>query len=1279
MALEDLCFLCLLSLGLSALSVQADKSHSVELSCSAGPVQVVLEPTHSLVLDCNLAAVDQPVNVSWVRDGVPVVDSEGLRVLPNGSLAILPALQEGRAQERSLEGGYTCVSANAFGALSSRTVLVQLSGLSRFLQHPEPQLVPVGGAVRFECHVDGLPPPLITWEKDQGPLPSHPRFISLPNGVLQVVGVQEEDAGVYRCVATNSARKRYSQDATLTIVPGPPAGLEEVVIVAPPRNTTVVVGKMTVMECMAQAHPTPYVSWIRQDGKPVATDLVVLSTNLMIADTQPHHAGVYVCRANKPKTREFVTAAAELRVLAPPTIFQTPETVSLSRGNTARFVCNSSGEPPPTLRWLKNGEPIQSNGRVKTQSPGILLINQIGLDDAGYYQCIAENSLGTACATAKLSVIVREGLPSAPHIVSAQPTSSSTMLLSWERPEHNNDQIIGFSVHYQKAVGSDNMEYQFAVNNDTTDFHVKDLQPNTAYTFYVVAYSPMGASRTSTSVTVHTLEDVPSASPQLSLLSTSPTDIRVMWQPLSVELSRGSVTQYRIDYCALEEDQVYSLEVAGNETQVTLHGLHPNKLYRVRIAAGTRAGFGAPSEWTLHRTPERYNHTMVLFAPTELKVRAKMDSLHVTWQPPANHAQITGYKLYYQEVELEDPANEENPESARGGGLEGTTIRLRKKAKHYDITGLAPDQLYEVRVRAFNKHTDGYAAVWKGRTERAPVTVGEPALRSLPPLPPTGIQATANSSTSIWLRWEKPRFSTVRIINYTVRCSPSGVKNASLVSYYTSNAQEILVGTLKPFMRYELAVQSHAQGVDGPFSKVVEESTLPDRPSTPPAELQVRPLNPHAVFVRWRPPLEPNGIIVEYNILYSENSSQPDNLWSSLSREGNTFSTEVEGLQSATRYFFKMGAKTVVGAGPFSSVKDVHTLPETAEPGLLDIHSVTGIIVGVCLGLLCILLCMCVSFRSSKGRDTPGGLDSRGSSALSSQYRKGRSAPVAVPDCHELETLMSPRPEDTTLPLTEATEVTEEQSLMGSRPAEESLNLSLEPKSAWNGSVSRNWTNNITSYRDTITEGSPVLGNGSMGMVTKTHTEKPLEPPTPDSSKSEVKNKVFPAMASNQVEAEVIVHSELSEPEGEWGDESEGSCHLSHSDGTPPATEQLPRAPAAAEPDSQDSQEPTPKVLTNHKEANGDISGEGVGYPAPLNSDRWERGKLEPSQGNGLTNGFHSPENHVPAENRDSLQPSSRRFTPGKGLLLHPQEAPSQHAASGLINSTSTAHSYLHP
>lgn len=52
------------------------------------------------------------------------------------------------------------------------------------------------------------------------------------------------------------------------------------------------------------------------DGKPISTDVIVLGrTNLLITSAQPRHSGVYVCRANKPRTRDFATAAAELRIL----------------------------------------------------------------------------------------------------------------------------------------------------------------------------------------------------------------------------------------------------------------------------------------------------------------------------------------------------------------------------------------------------------------------------------------------------------------------------------------------------------------------------------------------------------------------------------------------------------------------------------------------------------------------------------------------------------------------------------------------------------------------------------------------------------------------------------------------------------------------------------------------------------------------------------------------------------------------------------------------------
>ncbi|XP_051756905.1 immunoglobulin superfamily DCC subclass member 4 isoform X2 [Ctenopharyngodon idella] len=1197
MAVENIWFFCLLSLGYCGLSVQ-EKPVSVELSCGAGPVHVVLEPDHPLLLDCHLGASEPPLNVTWLRDGAVLSESQTIRPLPNGSLLISPSSTDGQTPA-GVEGGYSCLSTSSTGALTSRALTLHLASLSHFLQDPEPQVVPIGGTARFECYVDGLPTPSITWEKDQAPLPApaepleSSRYISLPNGVLQILGVSKEDEGLYRCVAFNSASKRFSQDASLTVSPGL-SQESEVVIVAPPRNSTVVMGRPAVMECMAQGEPKPFVSWSRQDGKPISTDVVVLATNLVIPDTRSHHAGVYVCRANKPKTRDFVSSPAELRVLAPPVILQPPEAVSLSRGNTARFVCNSSGDPPPALRWLKNGEPVQSNARVKTQNPGVLLINQLRLDDAGYYQCIAANSLGTACATAKLSVIVREGLPSPPRHVSATPHSSTSALLTWDPPEHNSDQIIGFSVHYQRTAGSDNMEYQFAVNNDTTELHVKELLPHTAYTFYVVAYSPIGASRPSQPVTVEMLEDVPSASPQLSLLSTSPTDIRVMWLPLSSQLSRGAIKRYRIDYRALEQ---------------------------------------------------------VLFAPTELKVRAKMHSLHVTWQPPPNHTQITGYKLSWWEVDGEELTNEEKPVINE----KIQQIKLRKRVKHHEVTGLAPDRLYEVKVWAFNKQTEGYPAVWKGRTEKL-TRVRTP--NSIPPLPPISIRARANSSTSIWLRWEKPHFSNVRIINYTIRCSPAGIRNASLVSYYTSSSQEILLGSLKPFTSYEIAVQSNGVDMSGPFSSTVEESTLPDRPSSPPMDMQLSALDSFSVLVSWRPPLEPNGVILTYWILYTGNISHPDHLWINLTHDGSVRNAEVQGLMSGTRYYFKMGACTEMGVGPYSPVKDVYTPPKKYE---LDIHAVTGIIVGVCLGLLCILFCMCVSFRNGKTRDVSGGLDS---SSLSPQYRKGaRPVPAAAPDCsdcHELETLMPSSAQDPNRTLTEPSE---EQSLMGNVGGTDD-GLS-ESKSAWNGSVSRNWANRITRYRDTITEDSSALINGA------------LEGPPSENSKSGHVERLY-SLSKNQVEAEVIVHSQLSNTTADQGPQSDmelclespSSQHPSPGDKETPST---PHPPCAHSEDNHETQSPSPtpsthisEVLSNH---NGPFES-GLSQPTVGGAK---------NQGVGLTNGFHSSK---PLRSKaETLENGAHRLCPTGKVLSSPglPASPSSFASSGLVHSTSGAHNYVYP
>ncbi|KAM4596581.1 immunoglobulin superfamily DCC subclass member 4 [Fundulus diaphanus] len=1245
MAVESTIWLfCLLSLYWGPS--KQGKPVSVELSCGAGPSHVVLELGTPLLLDCNLGSSDTPFNVTWFKDGqlLPQVPGDPLQHLTNGSLLLFSTSTDSHPLQ-NVEGGYSCVSASAIGALTSRTVNVQLASLSKFYQEPSPQTVTTGVSARFECQIEGVPTPVITWQKDKVTIADETRFVSLPNGVLHILEVTKADEGVYRCVASSSARKDTSIEARLTVTTGPLDTLNPVVIVVPPQNATVVLGHPAVMECMAQGQPKPLVSWSRQDGKPISTDVIVLATNLVIRDTRYHHAGVYVCRANKPKTREFVFASAELHVAAPPVIVQPPESVSLSRGSTARFLCNSSGEPLPVMHWLKNGQPIRSFRRMKVQSPGILLINQLALEDAGYYQCIAENRLGTACATAKLTVIVKEGLPSLPRHLTATPYSSTTVLLSWEKPEYNTDQIIAYSVHYQLAAGSDSQDSSFAVSNDTTEYLVRELLPHTAYTFFVVAYSPMGASPPSRTVTVEMLEDVPSAPPQLSVDSTSPTDIRLMWQPLSSQHSRGAVTRYRIDYSALDQmDTVFSVELRGNETQFTLRELRPNQVYQLRIAAGTVVGFGVPSEWVQHQTIVRSSpsdNSTVICAPSELKVRARVSTLNVTWQPSPNHTLVSGYKLSYRQAEADTH-----------------TIRLRKKARHHLLTGLVPDRKYEVRVWAFDKHKDGAAAVWKGRTDKIHGTRPRPP--PSPPLPPGSIQAMANSSTSIWLRWEKPRFINTRIINYTVRCSPAGTTNASMVTYYTSSSLEILLAGLKPFTHYELAVRSNGQYTTGPFSGTLKESTLPDRPSTPPEELQLSALDSSSVLVSWRPPLEPNGLVISYRILYTVNLSEPEHQWRNLSEDGGIFSAEVHGLSGGTQYFFKVGASTKVGPGPFSAVMDVWTPLLTYE---LDIHAVTGIIVGVCLGLICILLCMCFSFQNSKSRELSGGLNS---TVVTLQYRKGGCpAPAKVQECsdsHELETLMPPGTQESGQ---QPTNDPEEQSLMASsNPGEGEDGPSPEPKTAWNGSVSHNWVNRITRYRDTITEESPTLLNGALNMfITATAME--------------LDNHLCTSLCSNQVEAEVIVHSELSEPSG--GEKEEDNKMDSNTtrgpslseDASSPLSEQS--LPGGEDPlENLSITESPPSLPAKTLVAYHNGMAEGIGQQ--------QRPGMEPQQDICLTNGFHSPKTARSVLTSEHFEIEDSRHCPSiAGKAVSVGLSPAPFVNPGFVHSTSAAHTYLCP
>lgn len=49
-------------------------------------------------------------------------------------------------------------------------------------------------------------------------------------------------------------------------------------------------------------------------------------------------------------------------------------------------------------------------------------------------------------------------------------------------------------------------------------------------------------------------------------------------------------------------EEVFSVELDGNETQVALRDLKPNRTHQLQMAARAGVGFGEPSEWTFPQT-----------------------------------------------------------------------------------------------------------------------------------------------------------------------------------------------------------------------------------------------------------------------------------------------------------------------------------------------------------------------------------------------------------------------------------------------------------------------------------------------------------------------------------------------------------------------------------------------------------------------------------------------------------------------------------------------------
>uniref|UniRef100_A0A674NHT2 Si:ch211-57n23.4 n=2 Tax=Takifugu rubripes TaxID=31033 RepID=A0A674NHT2_TAKRU len=499
------------------------------------------------MLDCRVQG-EEPIMITWRRNGVPLPTSPRVQVLTNGTL-LIQSFQKRKDGNDGDIGEYDCAAQNRYGMLVSRKAKVLLASLPKFHTHPTSMSVDEGGVARLQCQINGIPEANISWERNRVSLnTTDSRYTLLPNGVLQVTGVRRVDAGIFRCVASNIANTRFSHEAVLNVTGGAPRIYKEPVILSGPQNLTINVHQTAILECIATGNPRPIVSWSRLDGRSIGVEgIQVLGTgNLMISDVSLQHSGVYVCAANRPGTRMRRTAVGRLVVQAPPEFIQWPQSVSKPAGGSAVFTCVAQGVPEPHLVWLKNGKVLMPGHNVRlTNNNSTLVLTRISSEDEAIYQCIAENSAGTNQASARLAVAMVKDLPAAPEGLTATPLSTNTLHISWREPPPNvTDGIIGYVLHIRKIGEPDSLELQEAISKGSFQHDVNNLEEGTTYLLYLKAYSPLGASQQSHTVVSTTLGGVP-APPTFYIRVLNSTSVQVVWELPS---KAGKAEGFRLSY-----------------------------------------------------------------------------------------------------------------------------------------------------------------------------------------------------------------------------------------------------------------------------------------------------------------------------------------------------------------------------------------------------------------------------------------------------------------------------------------------------------------------------------------------------------------------------------------------------------------------------------------------------------------------------------------------------------------------------------------------------------